>query len=47
MKYFHSNLAGDFANPCKSFFLCSLRFLLLTDFPFKANGSLRCRSRRR
>ncbi len=35
MEYLHSTLAGESANPSKSFFLCSLRFLLLIHFPFK------------
>jgi hypothetical protein len=32
MEHFHPNWAGDSARPCKSFFLCSLRFLLLIHF---------------
>ena len=36
MEYFPSTLAGESANSCKSFFLCSVRFLLLIHFPFKA-----------
>jgi hypothetical protein len=35
MEHFHSAQAGEFANPCESFFLCSLRFLLLVHFPIK------------
>jgi hypothetical protein len=37
MDYLHSTLAGKSANPSKSFFLCSLRFLLLIHSPFKDN----------
>jgi len=34
---FHSNLAGDSADLGKSSLLCSLRFLLLANFPFKVD----------
>ena len=37
MENFHPTLPGEFNNPCKSFFPCFLRFLLLIHFPFKGN----------
>ena len=38
MENFHPTLPGEFNNPCKFFFLCFLRFLLLIHFPFKVEG---------
>jgi hypothetical protein len=39
MEHFHSTLAGDSTDLCQSFFLCSLRFVLLIHFPFKVDRS--------
>jgi hypothetical protein len=44
MDCFRSTLAGESANPCKSFFLCSLRFLLWIQFPFEVNRPCRLAS---